>query len=216
MKHIRNTTKEYARKIASLEKNVIILDGFDENEIYIIAVDGIHFHTQEFRLTPSSVWYDYKSASSGVKYLFAMSISRPAIVFKSGPFPASVHDINIFRGGKSEQDKSEWRKDSLYFRMEELGQDKKAVGDSGFTGEPDKVITTKSHHSRALKEFLARVKNRQESLHVRLRAFNILENRFRHGKGTDDKIDLHGVCVSAITVIVQYDFQHGRPPFQVR
>ena len=215
-KHIRNTTKDYARKIASLEKHVITLDGFDEKEIYVIGVDGIHFHTQEFRCSPSTVWYDYKSASSGVKYLFAMAISRPSIVFKSGPSPASEHDITIFRGGTSEQDKSEWKQDSLYFRMEELGQGKKAVGDSGFAGEPEKVITTKSHHSKQLKEFLARMKNRQESLHIRLRAFNILENRFRHGKGTEDKMELHGVCVSAISVIVQYDFHNGRPPFQVR
>jgi hypothetical protein len=146
-----------------------------------------------------------------------MAIERPAIVYRSKPFPASAHDITIFRGGTTDEDEEEWDKDSLYFLMEkELGDGQKGVGDSGFAGEPDKIITTKDHHSKELKEFIARVKNRQESLHIRLKAFNLLGNRFRHGKSTEDKMELHGICTAAITVIVQYDFETGRPPFQVR
>ena len=75
-----------------------------------------------------------------------MAINRPAIVYMSPPFPASVHDINIFRGGKADEDEEEWDKDSLYFLMEKLGEGKKGVGDSGFAGEPDKIITTKDYH----------------------------------------------------------------------
>ena len=162
-------------------------------------------------------WYIHPAKAFLIEeaYLFAMAISRPAIVFNSGPYPASVHDINIFRGGNADQDKKDWDQDSLYFRMNEW-PGKKAVGDSGFAGEPDKVVTTKTHHSKGFKEFLARVKNRQESLHIRLQAFNILENRFRHGKSTEDKKELHGLCVSAIIVMVQYDFETTRPPFMVR
>ena len=145
-----------------------------------------------------------------------MAINRPAIVYMSPSFPASVHDINIFRGGKANEDEEEWDKDSLYFLMEKLGEGKKGVGDSGFAGEPDKIITTKDYHSKDLKEFIARVKNRQESLHIRLKAFNLLGNRFRHGNSTKNKMELHGICTAAITVIVQYDFETGRPPFQVR
>lgn len=216
LKHIRETVKDHVRKIASLEKDKIVFGGFDDGEIYVIGLDGVHFRTQEFRLNPSTAWFDFKSASPGLAYLFAMAISRPAIVFNSGPYPASVHDINIFRGGKSDQDKKDWEQDSLYFRMDELGQGKKGVGDSGFAGEPDKVVTTKTYQSKDFKEFLARVKNRQESLHIRLQAFNVLENRFRHGKSTEDKKELHGLCVSAILVMVQYDFETTRPPFMVR
>ena len=28
--------------------------------------------------------------------------------------------------------------------------------------------------------------------------------------------ELHGICVAAITVVTQYDFDNGRPPFQIR
>ena len=61
-----------------------------------------------------------------------------------------------------------------------------------------------------------RVLQREESLHIRMKSFNILENRFQHGKSTETKMDLHGICVSAISVIIQYDFENGRPHFSVR
>lgn len=54
LKYIRETTKDYARKIASLKKDKIIFGGFDELEIYLFGLDGVHFLTQEFRLDPSS------------------------------------------------------------------------------------------------------------------------------------------------------------------
>jgi len=132
-----------------------------------------------------------------------------------GPFPASVHDITIFRGGKSDQDIGEWDRDALYFKMEELGEGKKGVGDSGYAGEPSKIVCTNSFHRSDFKEFLARVKNREETLHTRLKSFKILENRFRHGRDTEEKMALHGACVEGIAVMVQYDYEK-RPPFQVR
>ena len=95
-----------------------------------------------------------------------------------GPYPASVHDITIFRGGKPGEDISKWDRDSLYFKMEELGKEKRGVGDSGYGGEPDKIVFTKLHHSSQFKEFLARVKNREETLHTRLKSFHVLEQRF--------------------------------------
>lgn len=71
-KHIRERVKDTAHKIASLKALKIKLDGFDDDEIYIFGVDGVHFLTEEFRLQPSSIWYDFKSHSSGLKYEFAM------------------------------------------------------------------------------------------------------------------------------------------------
>ena len=216
LKYIRETVKAYTTKMASLEPDKIVLGGFDEKEVYAFSLDDVHFLTNEFRLDPSGTWYDFKSNSTGLKYEFAMSIRRPAIVSIRGPFPCSVHDITMFRGGKTDEKKDSWDRGALYFKMEELGEGKKGVGDSGYAGEPNKIVTTKECHSRAFKEFLARVKNRQESLFIRLKSFNILSNRFRHGKNTRDKMKLHGLVVGAITVIVQYDFENGRPLFSVR
>ena len=213
--HIRNTVKDIAKKIASMEKDVIVFGGFENDEVYIFGVDTVHFITQEFRLDPSSKWYDFKSHSSGLKYEFAMAISRPAIVWKRGPFPASVSDINIYRGGKAEEKEDDWDHDALYFKMKELGEGKVGVGDSAYTSFKQ-IITTQPGQTKALHEFLKRVKQREETLHTRFKSYNILEHRFRHGKTTELKMELHGICVSAITVITQYDFDNGRPPFQIR
>jgi uncharacterized protein YfaT (DUF1175 family) len=38
---------------------------FDPNETYIITVDGVYFVTSEFRLDPSSKWYDHKRNCAG-------------------------------------------------------------------------------------------------------------------------------------------------------
>ena len=217
LKHIRNTVKDVARKEASMEKDKIIFGGsFDENEVYIFGVDTVHFLTEEFRLDPSSKWYDFKSHSSGLKYEFAMAIGRPAIVWRRGPFPCSESDINIYRGGKPDEDESDWNHDALYFKMKELGEGKFGVGDSSYSSVSDQIITTQPGQSKELREFLKRVKQREETLHTRYKSYNILANRFRHGKTTEEKMELHGICVGAITVITQYDFENGRPPFQIR
>ena len=62
---------------------------------------------------------------------------------------------------------------------------------------------------------MALLENRKDSLHIRLKAFNILKNCFRDIKTTKDNMELHGVCVATKTVIVQYGYEDRRPPFQV-
>jgi hypothetical protein len=89
------------------------------------------------------------------------------------------------------------------------------VGDSGYSGEPSKIVTTKDEHSSDFKEFLARAKNRQETFHWRLKAFNILGHRFRHGKSTNHRMKLHKMAVEAVVVMIQYDYKNGHPPFDV-
>ena len=80
----------------------------------------------------------------------------------------------------------------------------------------DNVTITREGQSRELKQWLGRAKNRQESLHSRIKSFNILKQRFRHGrKGTDDKLDLHRTCVEAVCVLVQYDMDCGNPVFDL-
>ena len=145
-----------------------------------------------------------------------MDIYEPNVVWISGPHKPSRHDITVFRGGDPNEDKSNWDQNALYFQMEKvMEKGDKLVGDSGYSGEPDKIVTTKDEHSAEYKEFLARAKNRQETFHWRLKAFNILGNRFRHGKDTEDRMKLHKMAVDAIAVIIQYDYENGHPPFDV-
>lgn len=58
-----------------------------------------------------------------------MATRRPAIVWMRGPFPASYHDITIFRGGKADEKEDTWDKNSLYFATKALGNGEKGIGD---------------------------------------------------------------------------------------
>ena len=145
-----------------------------------------------------------------------MAIRRPAIVWMRGPFPASESDITIFRGGKADTPEETWDKNSLYFATKELGPNVKGLGDSAYAGEPDQVLTVHEGQSKELREFQARAHLREETVHSRFKSWNIIENRFRHGHGTKERMELHGNVMKAIAVITQYDFENGHPPFQVR
>ena len=92
----------------------------------------------------------------------------------------------------------------------------KCVADSGYEGEPDKIVMTKEEQAKDFKEFLARCKNRQETFHWRLlKAFNILGGRFRHGTRVEHRMELHRMAVDAIVGVIQYDYENGHPPFDV-
>lgn len=186
-----------------------------ELEHYVEAgrtVDCANFMLQEMRLDPSNEWFDWKTHSCGVKYEFCLAIHEPRVVRVHGPFKASVHDITVFRGGDSNTPIEDRDKNALYFQLRE---GEKCIADSGYVGEPDKVIVTKAEHSKKFREFMARAKNRQETFHWRLKSFNILGQRFRHGKNTQHKLDLHKMAVEAVAGIVQYDYENGHPPFDV-
>jgi len=74
---------------------------------------------------------------------------------------------------------------------------------------------TKDEHSSEHKEYLARAKNRKETFHWRLKSFNILGHRFRHGTSTEERMELHKMVVELVSGIVQYDYENGHPPFNV-
>ena len=88
---------------------------------------------------------------------------------------------------------------------------KESIEDTGYECIPEKVTITWHGQSNELKQFLVRSKNRQESMHTRLKSFNCLCRRFRHRKSTQNKMDLHTMCVEAVCVIVQYDTENGSP-----
>ncbi len=84
------------------------------------------------------------------------------------------------------------------------------IGDSDYKGELSKISTTADVHSAEVKEFFARAKSRQETINTRLKYFNVLSCRFRHGKSVENKLRLHQTCFEAICVLVQYDLaEHG-------
>ena len=141
-----------------------------------------------------------------------MAIHEPRVVWMSGPHSPADYDITIFCGGDAKVAKEEWDQSSLYFQLKDGDL---VVGDSGYAGEPGKIVTTKSEHSAQFRGFLARVKNQQETFHGRLKAFDILGGRFRHGRSTSQRKEIHKMAVEAVATIIQYDYENGHPPLDV-
>ncbi|KAL7529872.1 hypothetical protein ACHAXR_003199 [Thalassiosira sp. AJA248-18] len=203
---------DYCDKMATLARKKIFFELAHDIELGR-TVDCATFMTREMRLTPSSDWFDWKTHSCGLKYEFCLATREPRITtWISGPHKPSKHDITVFRGGDVDEDKEDWDQDALYFQLEE---GEKCIGDSGYISEPSKVVLAKVEHSSNFKKFLDRAKNRQETFHWRLKAFNILGGRFRHGVNTEERMCLHKMAVEAVAGIIQYDYENGHPPFDI-
>ena len=141
-----------------------------------------------------------------------MSLKYPNQIWVNGPVPPSVADISMFRGGKEDENEDERDQSALYFVMP---AGKRAIADDGYKGEPTKILITRNEQPRDMKIWIGRVKARQEVLHTRLKSFNILDHRFRHGTSTEDRMDLHQMAVEVVCIVIQYDYENGNPPFEV-
>jgi hypothetical protein len=205
----RDTVKHVATRLQRLKAKKIKFGPFDSERIYLGTVDCVHFETNEFRTDPNSKWYSHKHNGAGVSYEVVVDICRDRILWTAGPKPASTHDITFFRGGTQvstnrQKNEATWDKNAFYFQVPE---GKKLIGDSGYKGEPSKLSTSVDEHSDKVKEFFARSKSRQETINTRLKSFNVLSGRFRHGKGVENKLEAHQRVFEAVCVLVQYDLR---------
>lgn len=82
-----------------------------------------------------------------------------------------------------------------------IPEGKLGIADGGLKGEPDKLAISRNDHSAEVKKFFGRVKARQETFNGRIKSFNILENRFRHG------FTQHKQCFESVCILVQYDIK---------
>ena len=106
--------KEYVRLFQSFIKSKVKFRGFDDR-VYQFTCDGQNYNTNEFRMSPSSKWYNHKSHSSGVKYLYACHLYESRLVYMEGPVPCGVNDISMYKG--KDRDGSTINKDALYYKV---------------------------------------------------------------------------------------------------
>ncbi len=71
-----------------------------------------------------------------------------------------MHDITVFREGNKEDKDENWDWKALYFKIK---PGDRIVGDSGYEGEPSKIVVMRDEHSKEFKNFSARVSSRQET-----------------------------------------------------
>lgn len=214
---IRKILFKVCRQLAKRKDDKIVFGGFEEDQVFLANIDCVHFEWEECRTDPSSKWYSHKHNGPGLSYEVCVDTVMERIVWANGPFPAATHDITIFRGGTKKKGPATWDKSSLFHKMP---NGKRLVGDSGYAGEPDKVSITLSGHSPETKELFARIKSRGETLFRGYKSLGICGGKpFRHkgkqGGGSSERMRTHAVVFDAITVVMQYNMEHGSPLFDV-
>lgn len=166
-----------------------------------ISVDGVDFAIMEPRPNWNnkrrwSGYFSEKFNGPGLRYEIGMCISTGNFVWVNGPFPAAYSDLQIFR------------KDLI----DEMGEGEKVVADQGYNGEKDYIVTSK--YLRKMGELgqlddYFKVRARHECGNRRLKVWNILGHRFRHG------LHKHGMVFRAVAVIEQLKMDNGSPMFPV-
>ena len=179
--------------IANLREVKIKWGGFG-NKTCIVTVDENCCPINEPRCYPDSKWYSHKFNAAGVCYELAIAIHRQAPVWLTGPFPASMHDMTIFRSGL----------------MAMILPGKRATADSAYVGEPDKVSITHPGSGEDEKKFFKRSKSRQEIfVNGQLNNFRVLQLPFRH---THNR---HKQTMEACCVCIQFEIENENPSFEV-
>ena len=96
---IGEEVKLYARAIQRLKEYKVKWfseEEIDDDDIFLVSVDGIHCRTFEVRRDPGKKWYSHKSHGAGLAYELAIAIRSDRLVWMNGPFYASKSDITIF------------------------------------------------------------------------------------------------------------------------
>lgn len=162
--------------------------------IFLISVDGTDCRIEEPRPFSRS-WFSQKFKGPAVKYEIGLSVLTGDCVWINGPFKGSKNDVTIFREGLIHR-----IPDGFY-----------VIADKGYRGEPGKVSHPNRLDDDEVREFKKRVRARHETFNARLKAFEVLNQRFRH----KPVMHLHKACFEAAAVIIQYSMELGSPLFDL-
>jgi hypothetical protein len=172
----------------------------NDDEVFILTVDGVHCAIQEPRTEPDAAWYSHKHHCAGVTYEIAIALRSNHCVWIEGPNQSSIHDLRVFRGGDVVEE------GSLAAKMP---PGKRLIGDCGYLGEAELISTRNTFDTPEVKVMKMRARARHETFNGRIKNFNILAERFRHD------VSKHQIVFVAVCVIIQYDMENGCPLFTV-
>jgi DDE superfamily endonuclease len=159
-----------------------------------MSIDGTHCRISEPRKAPSATWYSHKLNKPALAYTVGLHIYESKIIYISESFAAGTPDITMFKEGV----------------MDKIPDGQKIIGDQGYKGYPDKICIKNKFDTDDVILFKRLVRSRHESFYKRIKAFQVLDQRFRHNK------DRHRTVFTAVCVLMQYDFENGdRPLFDV-
>jgi len=170
-------------------------DGSDVPTL-LFTVDGVHFQRNEpthGRWSKNPKCYSHKFKRSAVNYEIAIHLHDSKVVHFRGPSKASTPDITIFR-------------EEL---INKIPAGHFCIGDKGYLGEIDKIMTPNSHDTPEVRKFKGRARARHETFNKMLKRFECLDERHIH------KEPQQAVIFEAVLVICQYQMENGEPLFDV-
>jgi len=167
----------------------------DDGLVFMLSVDGTHCPIEEPRPF-STEWSSHKfGGKPAVNYELGILIHKPKLVWVNGPTrPGKHNDLAVFR-------------QKLKQALSALPGTKKAIGDSGYRGEPELISTRNGLDSKEVTQFKDRTLARHENFNQRLKCFACLCQPFRHG------VDNHGYAFKACCVLVMYEVETGGTSF---
>lgn len=142
-------------------------------------------------LSKNPKFYSHKSNGPGVNYELAVSVWENKLVWMNGPFVASKNDQGVFNSALRQK----------------MHPSKLAIVDKGYAKKSRQLCKPTSRDSDALRKFKSRARARHESFNKRIKDFNCLKHKFRHG------FHKHQHCFEAVCVICQYCLENGSPLF---
>ena len=169
------------------------------NLIWAITVDGTHLRHEEIAgsdVPKDPKIFSFKHHCEGFNYEIGVSLRDSRIVWLNGPFEAGTYNDNKV-----------FKECGLKKKLESSG--KKAIADKGYEGHPTLISTPNSHDSEEVSTFKSRARLRHEKVNGKLKEFECLSARFRHGK------DQLQACFEATAVIVQYKMEMGEPLYDI-
>jgi len=178
------------------DSSYVFVNTLDLEDEFIASVDGVHCRIEEpldpeFRKNPK--YYSHKFHQAALAMEVALDLFEDQVIWVNGPFPASTHDLTIFREGLKNK----------------IPVGKKVIGDKGYRAEEAFVSTHNRLDDEDVRTFKKRALARQEAFNKRLKEFACLSGRFRH------KVKQFKVYFMAVTVICQYQLENGSPLFNV-
>ena len=181
----------WVNKIASLKESVIYWPDNWGDDVLIITIDGTHFRVCEPRhpeMRQDPKVYSFKHKTAGFNVQVAMSIRESRIVH-----------IFVSRGGQN--DPGNLLASGL---LDLIPNGKRAIVDGGYAN-CEKLSGYNQFESDFTKDFKKRAKARQETVNKRLKDWNVLDHRFRHG------VPKFESCFTSVAVLTQYSITDTDP-----
>jgi len=191
----------YLLKIQALQAMKIAFPSVEDfgDDILIMSVDGTHslFHQiAHHEFSQNRTHFSHKKKHAGLCYELGIHLYESRLTWTNGSFPAGPNDKANFT-----------REGGLRDKLQAIG--KKAVGDKGHTGCPDKCSTFNALDNPAVKAFKSRAQMRHEQFNGMLKEFSSLADQFRHEQ------EWFEVAFEAACVICQYRMENGEPLFDL-